>query len=320
MQPSGQQHLSVSMKEYAAALQRNGQRVVPGANETYWIAYESHALMRMPTCCIDPPSPEELRRLFRHDQALLLSYLIEPNNEHPANAWLYVCTNSQYCRKSLAPPVRRNINRGYAELRIAPLSVDDVLAHGFQAFRDTRSRVGLGDGTETIFQRRFSERANCSGHVFLGAWKSDKLAAFASITEVEDWAVIEGCFSADDALPLRPNDTLVFHALSYYLNERGCRLVSYGASSIQAESNRDSLHRFKIKMGFEAQPVHRAFVFHPFLRPFVNRISFWGVNTLLRLNPRIRRLKKLGGVLSLALSQKRFIGKTGNPISDSIDR
>jgi len=314
VQPTDQQHVALSMKEYASAIERKGQRVVPGANGTYWVRYESHALMRMPPCCTDLPDPEELRLLFRHDKALLLSYLTKPNKEHPANAWLYVCSNSNYCRKTLAPPARRNINRGYAELRIASLSVHDVLAHGFQAFRDTRTRVGVDDGTERMFQQRFSQRANCSGHVFLGAWKSDKLAAFASITEVEDWAVIEGCFSANDALPLRPNDTLVFHALSHYLNEKGCRLVSYGASSIQSHGNRDSLHRFKIKMGFEAQPVHRAFVFHPFLRPFVNRISFWGVNTLLRLNPGERRLKKLAGVLGVALGQSPIIGKATAPV------
>ena len=105
----------------------------------------------------------------------------------------------------------------------------------------------------------------------------------------------------DALLNLRPNDALFFYALSHYMTERACRVVSYGLSSIQAESNRTGLHTFKTKVGFEARPVHRAFALHPLLRPFANRLTLWGVNTALRFMPRDRHLKKAGGVLTYIL-------------------
>src|SRR5262249_2031216 len=148
------------------------------------------------------------------------------------------------------------------------ISSDQLLARGVQAFCDTRRRVGLSDGTPEDFRRRFTSRVRCPGHVFLGAWKNDQLAAFLSITEVDDWAEIEGCFSMNALLDLRPNDALLFYALSYYLTERVFPLVSYGLGSVQAASNNAGLHGFKTKVGFEARPVHRAFVLQPLLRPF----------------------------------------------------
>ncbi|MGH2506225.1 MAG: hypothetical protein ACRDHZ_02195, partial [Ktedonobacteraceae bacterium] len=117
---------------------------------------------------------------------------------------------------------------------------------------------------------------------------------------IDDWAEF-GCYSADDLLQYRPNDTLMYSALSHYLIEQKLRLVSYGLSSIQAESNAVGLHKFKRKVGFEARPVHRAFIPHPLLRPFVNHLVLSGVNTVLRFRPTDRRLKKVGGTLEYML-------------------
>lgn len=298
---------SLSMHEYASGLSRNGTRVVPGAQSTFWLGYESVAVMRVPTFDVTPPAPGEIRQILWRGRAGIVSYLLEPDERHPANAWLYVCTDRTYGLDKLAPAVRRNVRRGSKELRIEPVSSDQLFTHGVQAFCDTRRRVGLNDGTPAMFSRRIISRAKCSGHVFLGAWKDDKLAAFLSITEVEDWAEIESCFSMDCLLNLRPNDALMFKALSYYLVEKRCRLVSYGLSSLQAVSNEAGLHAFKTKVGFKARPVHRAFILHPFLRPFANRVTLWSINAMLRFKPGNRALKKAGGVLASVLGKELFV-------------
>lgn len=256
--------------------------------------------MRRPTFCLAPPTAHEVREVLWQGRAALASYLLDPDELHQANAYLYICTDQSYALEKLPPAMRRNVRRGLKELTIVPLTSKQVLAQGVQAFCDTRRRVGLSDGTSEEFQRRFAARANLPEAVYLGAWKNDQLAAFLSVIEVDDWAEI-GCYSADTLLQYRPNDTLMYSALTHYLVERKYRLVSYGLSSIQAESNAAGLHRFKIKVGFEARPVHRAFVPHPLLRPFANRLTLWGVNTALRFRPGDRRLKKAGGVIASIL-------------------
>ena len=292
---------AISLTEYAADLARSGVQVLPGAPGTFWTRYLYGAMMRRPTFHVGPPAPGELREVFWRGRAMVASYLLEPDERHPANAWLYICTDQAYALEKLSPVMRRNVRRGLRELRIAPLTTEQVLAHGTQAFCETRRRLGLSDGTPEAFHHRFASRARFPEYVYLGAWKDDQLAAFLSMIQVDDWAEHEGTFSVDALRQYRPSDTLMYIALTHYLVERKCRLVSSGVSSIQVESNTAGLHRFKTKVGFEARPVHRAFVAHPLLRPFVNPLTLWGVNTALRFRPADRRLHEARGVLACML-------------------
>lgn len=298
MQTAAHQGKALSMAEYAAELAKNGTRILPGTLGSFWVGHELGAMVRIPTFHLLPPTAGEVRQVLWNGRAAVVSYLLEPNDSHPANACLYICMDHRYALDKLPPAMRRNVRRGSTQLRIAPIAAEQLLAYGAQAFCDTRRRVGLSDGTAEEFHRRFGLRVRCPGHVFFGAWKDDTLAAFLSITEVGDWAEIEGCFSMNSLLGLRPNDALMFYVLSYYLTDGKCRIVHYGLSSIQGESNKAGLHVFKTKVGFEAKRVHRAFIVHPFLRPFVGRAMFGSIKFLLRLLPRHRILKKAEGMLN----------------------
>jgi hypothetical protein len=191
-----------------------------------------------------------------------------------------------------------------SELELVPVAGRTVLAHGADAFADTRRRAGLNDGTASDFSRYFGRKVDRPGVAYLGAWKDGRLAAFLSIVHVDDWAELN-CFSTTSMLKYRPNDALMYAALSYYVGGRACRVVSYGVSSIQARSNAAGLHRFKRKVGFVPVRVHRGFEFHPAVRPLANRLTLtaahWTANGALRLRPQASRLRKLGGMLACML-------------------
>lgn len=229
---------------------------------------------------------------------------MEPKDERPANAWLYICDDPTYSLEKIGPAMRRNVRRGLKDFTIRHLSADEILACGSQAFCDTRRRVGLSDGTAENFQRRFSSRVRCPGHVFIGAWKERQLAAFLSIIQVDDWVEIEGCFSQDALLNSRPNDVLMYTTLSHYLTGERRRLVSYGLSSIQQAGNVQGLHAFKTKVGFQAKAIHRTFVLHPLLRPFANRVVLSVVDTARKLLPRNRVVAKTSGMLASLLHKE----------------
>ncbi len=311
-QITGYKAQPISIMEYATDLARSGVQVFPGNVGVFWTRHESSSMMRRPTFHLEPPAPIEVSKVLWHGRVAIASYLIEPDERHPANAWLYTCTDQAYSLDKLAPAVRRNVRRGLKELKIVPLTTEQLFTNGVQAYCDTRRRAGLSDGTPEAFHQNITTCARLPEVNFLGAWKDDQLAAFLTITEVEDWAEI-GCFSRDALLHCRPNDALMYTVLSRYMVERGFRIVSYGLSSIQAESNAAGLHRFKLKVGFEARPVYRAFVPHPLLRPFANRLTLWGINTILWYRPGDRRLKKAGGVLACILGDtSKLGGATGN--------
>ena len=305
----------ISLKEYAADLARSGVQVLPGAAGTFWTRHESGAMVRRPTFHVGPPAPGELREVLWRGRAAVASYLVEPDEDHPANAWLYLCTDHDYALEKLSGKMRRETRRGLEEFTIAPLTSEQLLAHGAQAYCDTRRRNRLSDGTPEEFQRLFSDEAKLPEIVYLGAWKDNQLAAFLTITEVDDWVEL-GSYSMDTLRQYRPNNALFYSTFFHYLVERKCRLVCGGLSSIQAVSNAAGLHIFKKKVGYEARPVHRAFVAHPLLRPFVNPLTLWGVNTVLRFRPGDRRLKKAGGVLACMLGDTSALEAAGSSRSE----
>jgi hypothetical protein len=249
------------------------------------------------------PVPGEVRKMLIQGPAAVASYIVKPDENHPANAWLYVCTDRSYTLEQLPHSMRKNVRRGLKEFKIEFIAPDTFLLHGAKPFCDSRLRSGLSDGTEKEFYRRFGARARCPGHVILGAWNHDRLAAFLFITLVEDWAINEGPFGANEFLHLRPNDALLFWELSHYMAQGICGGVSAGLSSIQLDAAEKGLHIFKTKAGFEARAVHRVFVLHPFLRPLANRISLWLMKKVLQFRPDNRGLLKAVGVMSYLLSQ-----------------
>ncbi len=293
--------MATSVTKYATHLKTAGTFIVAGSPGTFWARYESYAMVRVPTFHLAPPPPEEVRKILWQGRAATVSYLCEPDQRHKANACLYICNNHAYGLDTLPSAMRRNVRRGQKELRLSLLTPEELLAFGAQAYCDTRQRQHLSDGNPAEFVRYFGPRTRCREHVFLGAWYGKELAAFLSLTEVDDWREIEGCFSRDSLLHLRPNDVLMYTALSRYLVEQKCRLVSYGASSIQPAGNIKGLHAFKTKVGFVPYLVHRAFVVHPFLRPLANRFTLWAMGRALQYRPTDRRLLKAVGILSLLL-------------------
>jgi hypothetical protein len=295
-----------TLREYAEGLRAAGIRVVPGSKATLWAAAADRVLWRIPAFHVGTPSPAEVDGALRRTGALVASYLVEPDEQNAANAWLYLCSDDAYGLGTRAPAMRRNVRRGLRDLSIRAITPAEVLAHGRTAFCDTRRRTGLDDGTPGGFQRYFASGGGVDGpgRTYLGAWKDAQLAAFVTIVHVDDWVEV-CCFSMDAMLPYRPNDTLLYVALSHYATTRKCRVVSYGVSSIQATSNAAGLHRFKRKIGFDTSPVHRAFVLHPSLRPLASRgavrAAHYAVNAALRVRPRNVGLKKLEGVLTCIL-------------------
>jgi predicted nucleic acid-binding protein len=295
-----------TLTEYVEDLRAAGVRVVSGNEGTYWVASHQQFVRRLPTFHTRMPDPSEVDRALRSTGALVATYLSEPDEHHAANAWLYLSTDHDYSLMTLAPVMQRNVRRAMRELRIAPLTASELLAHGSRAFCDTRRRTGLAWETSRSFRRYFGcvDRIDRPGRRYLGAWKEGQLAAFVKILHVDDWIEL-GSFSMDSMLRYRPNDALLYVLLSHYLAQRHCRVVSFGVSSIQADSNVAGLHRFKRKVGFKPSGVHRAFVLHPSVRAFGSPVTLsaarWAVSAALRVRPRERRLKKLDGMLACML-------------------
>jgi hypothetical protein len=255
-------------------------------------------MLRLPTCALNAPMAEEMRNVFRKSKAVILSYAVDACPDCPANALLYLCADREYSLDKLAKNARYDVRRGLKEFEIRPLGNAEIVRLGKIAYCDTLRRTGRSpdhrDKFETAFARPRHDR------YFLGALRMGRLAAFIQVVAVNDWVSLGG-YSADEFLPLCPNNALIFYAVQHAFRTHGVRVVDYGFSSIQTVSNADGLHRFKVKMGFQAVPVRRNFAIHPLLRPFANRVLPGIVKRLLRVSPNHPLLTKADGALRVAL-------------------
>ena len=98
----------VSLSAYAAGLAASGVRVFNSSLAELWISHESWAMVRVPIFLTRVPSPHVLREVLSHRGAFVASYILEPDESHRANCWLYKCTDRSYSLDKLPPPVRRN--------------------------------------------------------------------------------------------------------------------------------------------------------------------------------------------------------------------
>jgi hypothetical protein len=290
----------MNFNEYCEQLRVAGIKALVGSQNTLWISHERFSMLRQPAMALHMPSKDETRSVFGRSHAALLSFAVSPSSVWAANSCLYACIDSGYSLDKLGTSARSQVHRALNEFQIRFVEESEILRLGKQAYGDTLGRTGLSaaqrESFESVFGRPRPDRR------YLGAFKGDQLAAYLLVTEVDDWVSIGG-YSANEFLPLRPNNGLIYYVLHHYLIERKFRVVDYGLSSIQADSKVEGLHKFKLKMGFESVAVHRAFVVNPLLRPLANRVSWRLVNGMLKLSPQHPILKKAEGALRMALQR-----------------
>jgi hypothetical protein len=134
---------------------------------------------------------------------------------------------------------------------------------------------------------------------------------------VDDWAALYGC-AANEHLRSYPNNGLLHFALDYCLTQGRCRAVTYGLSSIQEVNRAATLDYFKKTVGFEARPVHRAFLFHPLVRPLANPLAYWFVRGCSKVCPQSRTLRKAAGMLASHLGKPQPLD-TELPVAASLN-
>jgi hypothetical protein len=227
-----------------------------------------------------------------------VNYLVASNGNHPVNAWLYLCRDQSYSLDKLSKEARRDVRRAERKLRIEPVEWNSLLDRGLTAYSDTFTRTGFWDGAIKQFRLHIQDFSRNPAHYALGAWKDDTLLAFMTLVAVDDWVEIVGSYSQTANREFCPNNGLAHQVLNYFLVERGFRTISYGINSIEEGNRTTGLHFYKTRVGFEAHPVHRVFVLHPFLRPMANRVALWAVNMALRFKQGNRRLNKARAILT----------------------
>jgi len=301
---------SGSLRAWAEFFSSTGQPVFwDEGDSAIWVPGVRGELQRMPSVVTDVPDKGTIRRVLARRGVWIASCLLEETPERPANCFDYLLFGPDYELDALAKNARRDIRRGLRCFEVRRVDWDEVLANGFDAYRDTEARHGHAPPQPDELTQMADRDRGCPCVELWGASDDRGLAAWIRVLKGDDWAFITSACSRIDALRDCPNNALVFTAAHTFLVEEELSSVSYGISSLQATDNISSLHRFKLRMGFSPVRRYRQFVVHPVLRPLLSTApASWCWDRLARLRPSSGTLSKVAGLARL------LSGREKNPL------
>lgn len=295
-----------TLSEFFDYWKRNGHQCAISENRTQiWFPNSSRELMRMPMNCRQPVEPAVLREILSQKSVWAVTYLIECDEKHHANSFYYVCRNPNYHISSLPRKMRRNIRGGFRHFDIRLCTWDELADNGFAAIADTDARHGRNTSSMDGFQNMVKRHRQTNFFEVWGAWYDGKLAAWATIFKVDNWVCWEKTCSCTDTLKLVPNNAIWYAITQRSLVEEKRDWISPGVSSIY-DSMQFGLHNFKIRMGYEAIPVHRAFALHPVVKHMAtSTMVSWMLEKVSRARPQSAILQKANGMLRILSGREK---------------
>jgi len=296
---------SGTLRQYADYLESTGVSCdMSEDSKSIWAPAARGELQRFPMELTDDADPSVVRSLLKRRGVWVVSYQLEPGTGATANCFDYVCRDNKHEIDKLPKNARRDIRRGLRSFEIRRSSWDEFVAHGFRAHADTNDRHGYAPPADDEVERMARQWRRSPCHEVWGAWADNALAAWMVVVRIDDWSWITVVRSCTDALRLCPNNALLYKITRQLLVHEKRQYVTYGLSSIQVKVAELSMHKYKVRMGYQAIPMHRRFVLYPPLRPFIqSRIGSTALEKLAGILPQSANLRKLAG-MSRLLSER----------------
>ncbi len=283
---------------FAAWLGRQGHTVIRTAS-TYWRSDGLGVYQAFPYHALVAPSQHELAEMFFAHRATALRYSTSPDAAPGLASYHTVYDEAGYDMSSLGAWARKNVRRALRNCVVEPISFRRFVEEGWALRSDTLERQGRHFRmSRQMWNKRYSMLAELEGFEVWGALVQGKLGAFLLTFQMEEvcYFLYQQCHR--DYLREHVNNALTFVVTQTIIERPGIRSVFYGTQSLDAPA---SVDEFKFRMGFRAKPVRQRVIFHPYLSPWVNRVSYRLLKRLAEWMPASRHLSKAEGMFRFHL-------------------
>jgi hypothetical protein len=295
----GQSLVESASPDWVRDLQNQGRSLYRTASGHVWLRFHKWAFMRFPPHNIAPVNKAEERELFFKAKAPIISHHHLPNLDETANAILYLCSDKEYDISKLSPNNRSKVRRGLKRVEVRQTTAQEIAENGYQSYYDTCTRNGIAPMSKNVFQAKWRNGVELPFRERWAAFVDDEIAAIGEVWICGKWAELLSTQSANKYLKDYSNNALFYTILRDLMHRDGIESVSYGLSSVQPNSKKDSLHHFKLSVNLEAIPVVRKIEVNPFLRPVFNKVTLKCSNLLERIFPHARHILAARGALEL---------------------
>ena len=264
-----------------------------------WLRFHKWAFMRFPPHDLSRVDKAEERELFFKTRAMLISHHHLPGPQETANSILYLCGDKNYDISKLSANNRSKVRRGEKFLDVRRVTPLEVAEKGYSCHLDTCSRNGLATMSEEAYRVKWQNGTDHYNRELWAAFAGTDMAAIGVVWICGKWAELFSTESSDQYLRHYSNHVLFYNILRNLLHRDDIESVSYGLSSMRQNGKSDTLHHFKLSVGFDALPVVREVQVNPLLSPAINRLSLAGLKALERVFPRSRHLLAARGALDM---------------------
>jgi hypothetical protein len=283
-------------------LRRQGHRVIRTPS-SYWCDQGPRVYQAVPHHWRVQPSEQELRQLLLGERVIALRYSTPIEAAHGKASYHVVLEGAGYGLERLSANARSTVQRGLKRCRVAPIPLNRLAAEGWRLQSDTQERQGrVGSLDPKRWERLTLAAQDLPGFEAWGALVHGDLAATILTACVDGVCYMLYPQSHRDYFASYVNNALAYTVTHEMLSRPGVEAIFYGLHSLDAPA---SVDEFKFRMGYVARPVRQRVLFHPWLRPVVNRASHAALRYLRQLRPASPTLAKAEGVWRFYLDGQR---------------
>jgi hypothetical protein len=176
---------------------------------------------------------------------------------------------------------------------------------------ETLARQGRsGAETQEWWERLCFSAEGLPGFEVWGALHEGQLVSSLIAFTMDGCASILYQQSMTEQLKYGVNNALTYEFTTYALNRPGISQIFYGLHSLDAPPSVDD---YKFRMRYKAMPVRQRVVFNPWLKPFINRVSYAVIKQLRNFRPGNVTLAKTEGMFRFYLEGQRPLNQQAWP-------
>jgi hypothetical protein len=292
----------MNAETYVEWLRRQGHRVIRTLS-SYWCDHGPRVYQAVPYHWRIQPSEQELRQLLVGEGAIALRYSTPIEAALGKASYHVVLEGAGYGLELLSANARSTVQRGLKRCRVARIPLNRLAEEGWRLQRDTQERQGrVGSLDQTRWKRLSLAAQGLPGFEAWGAIVHGDLAATILTACVDGVCNMLYPQSHRDYFTSYANNVLAYTVTHEMLSRPGVKSIFYGLHSLDAPA---SVDEFKFRMGYVAKTVRQRVVFHPWLRPAVNRASHVALQYLRHRRPTSPTLAKAEGMCRFYLDGQR---------------
>jgi hypothetical protein len=292
----------MNAKVFAEWMRRQDHQVIRTASG-HWAQVGPRTYQAFPFHNLIAPDDDELDQLLLEHRAIGLRYSMPWNGTQGVASYHVVYSGESYALGDLSKKARYDVRKGLRIASVEPISFSRAARDGWELRAETLERQGrTAAETRDWWQRLCHSADGLAGFESWAAVSEGRLVASLIAFTCDDCCSILYQQSRTEVLPMGVNNALVSVFTSEVLKRPGIDRIFYGLHSLDAPP---SVDRFKFRMGYRAKPVRQRVVFHPWLRPLVNRASHAMLGRLMHWRPGSPTLAKAEGMVRFYLEGRR---------------